>query len=254
VNGEQALVPILGPSEARRLTDEVKRDAEALWRKLVELYEAGANTALNYPSWADYCSTEFGFGRRHSYRLLEAGRVAERVTHGTLNERQARELAPLLRDEDEDAVVEVWHELRSEYGERLTAERVRTAVEKRLAPTRPREDRKDRPRDDRCEVAKVGERDFQKAVCEALTAFGWRWTHFRPARTGTGWRTPLSGSPGYPDISAVRGERILFVELKAANGKLRDEQRSWLSALGAAGAEVHCWRPGDWPVIEGLLR
>jgi VRR-NUC domain len=100
----------------------------------------------------------------------------------------------------------------------------------------------------------VSEDDFQKSVCEALTAFGWRWTHFRPARTGTGWRTPLSGSPGYPDISAVRGDRILFVELKTANGKLRDEQRSWLSALGAAGAEVHCWRPSDWPVIERLIR
>jgi hypothetical protein len=50
------------------------------------------------------------------------------------NEAQARELAPLLRDEDEDAVVEVWHELRDEYGERLTAEKVRAAVERKLRP------------------------------------------------------------------------------------------------------------------------
>jgi hypothetical protein len=137
VNGQIALAPSYGPSEARRLTDEVKRDAQALWRKLIELYEGGAHTALNYPSWHEYCQAEFGFGRRHSYRLLEAGRVAERVPHGTLNERQARELAPLLRDEDEDAVVEVWHELRDEYGEELTAEKVRTAVERRLRPKPP---------------------------------------------------------------------------------------------------------------------
>jgi hypothetical protein len=69
-----------------------------------------------------------------------------------------------------------------------------------------------------------------------------------------GWRTPLSGSPGFPDVVAVKGERVLFLELKSQNGKLRDEQRHWLSALGAAGAEVHCWKPDDWPLIEGLLR
>jgi hypothetical protein len=119
---ERSLVPVIGPSEARRLTDEVKRDAEALWQKLVELYDGGAHAALGYSSWQAYCEAEFGFGRSQSYRLLEAGRVAELVPHGGMNERQARELAPLLRDEDEDAVVEVWSEVSSEHGERLTAE------------------------------------------------------------------------------------------------------------------------------------
>jgi hypothetical protein len=51
-----------------------------------------------------------------------------------MNERQARELAPVLRDEDEDAVVDLWCELREEYGEQLTAEKVRTAVERKLRP------------------------------------------------------------------------------------------------------------------------
>ena len=110
---KQALVPVLGPSEARRLTDAIKRDAEALWQKLVELYDGGAHTALGYSSWQTYCEAEFGFGRSQSYRLLEAGRVAELVPHGGMNERQARELAPLLRDEDENAVVEVWSKVSS---------------------------------------------------------------------------------------------------------------------------------------------
>jgi hypothetical protein len=100
----------------------------------------------------------------------------------------------------------------------------------------------------------VTEREFQQAVCEALTLFGWRWTHWRPARTQHGWRTPLSGSPGYPDITAVRGDRVLFVELKAEKGKLSDEQGQWLAALGLAGQDVHCWRPSDWDVIEEMLR
>jgi hypothetical protein len=100
----------------------------------------------------------------------------------------------------------------------------------------------------------VTEKDFQKTVTDALTAFGWRWCHFRPARTQRGWRTALSGSPGFPDLVAVRGDRIIYVELKAMNGELRDEQRAWLSNLGAAGADCHCWRPDDWPFIERLIR
>jgi hypothetical protein len=147
---------MLGPSEARRFTDQVKRDAAALWRKLIELYEGGAWSALNYTSWHEYCKAEFGFGRSQSYRLLDAGRVAkaippvgewepgprasiERTANGAdpsllINERQAREFVPLLRAEDEDAVVEVFSELKAEHGEKLTAETVREAVKRKLAP------------------------------------------------------------------------------------------------------------------------
>jgi hypothetical protein len=133
VSEQQALVPTFGPAEARRLTNEVKRDAQALWRKLIELYEGGAHSALNFHSWHEYCNAEFGFGRSHSYRLLEAGRIAEAIPQlGT--EAQAREFVPLLHQEDEDAVIEVWHELRDQYGEQLTAEKVRAAVEKKLRP------------------------------------------------------------------------------------------------------------------------
>lgn len=66
MNEQQALVPVFGGAEARRLTDQVKRDAQALWRKLIELYEGGAHTALNYTNWHEYCKAEFGFGRSHS--------------------------------------------------------------------------------------------------------------------------------------------------------------------------------------------
>lgn len=61
---------------ARALTDEVKRDAEALWAKLLDLYEGKAHEALGYTSWGDYYTAEFGGSRSAAYRLLEAGRVA----------------------------------------------------------------------------------------------------------------------------------------------------------------------------------
>jgi hypothetical protein len=35
--------------EARRLTDEVKADAQRLWAKLLCLYQGGAHTALDIP-------------------------------------------------------------------------------------------------------------------------------------------------------------------------------------------------------------
>ena len=131
---EQALVPILGPSEARRLTDEVKRDAEALWRKLVELYEGGAHTALGYSSWGAYFEVEFGQSGRRGYQLLDAGRVLESVNHGSTappNERQARELAPLL--EKPEQLRETWAEVRGLHPDPTAAD-VHEAVEKKLAP------------------------------------------------------------------------------------------------------------------------
>jgi hypothetical protein len=106
----------------------------------------------------------------------------------------------------------------------------------------------------RASCAPATEREFERAVLEALRLFGWRFTHFRPAMTEEGWRTPLSGDAGFPDVVAVRGDRVLFVELKAETGSLRDEQAAWLAALGFAGADVHCWRPSDWPTIEETLR
>jgi hypothetical protein len=98
------------------------------------------------------------------------------------------------------------------------------------------------------------ESEFQRTVCEALRVLGWRFCHFRPGRTSRGWRTPITGDAGYPDITAVRGDRVVFVELKAEKGRLSQEQATWLAALGRAGQSVHCWRPSDWDVIEEVLR
>lgn len=55
---------VLSIDEARRLTDDVKADAAAMWAKLLTLYEGGAHTVLGY-SWADYCATEFDVSTPH---------------------------------------------------------------------------------------------------------------------------------------------------------------------------------------------
>jgi VRR-NUC domain len=201
-----------------------------------------------HATFEDYCRERWDFTDRRARQLIAAAGIGTMVP--VRNERQARELAPLR--EQPERLRETWAEVRENNSE-PTALHVREAVEKKLAPKQVgAHGHLAHLAQSRAE--NVSERDFQKTVTDALTLFGWRWCHFRPARTQRGWRTALSGDPGFPDLVAVRGEQILYVELKAANGELRDEQRSWLSALGAAGAEVHCWRPNDWPVIERLIR
>ena len=50
---------------------------------------------------------------------------------------------------------------------------------------------------------------------------------------------------GWPDW-AIRGPRgVLFRELKSQRGRVEPEQREWLDALAASGADVDVWRPAD---------
>jgi hypothetical protein len=147
-----------------------------------------------------------------------------------MNECQARELAPLLRDEGENAVAEVWNGARAEHGERLTAEKVRTAVEKKFAP---------KP------ATHVTEKQFMAAVIEMAQMLGWLVYHTHESRRS---------EAGFPDLVCVRRDRVVFIELKTEKGRLSEDQERWLAALGLAGAEVRCWRPSDWPEIEAALQ
>jgi hypothetical protein len=98
------------------------------------------------------------------------------------------------------------------------------------------------------------EAEFQDQFVALARVLGWRVAHFRAARTAHGWRTPVAGDgAGFVDVVLVR-DRVMFVELKSDTGHLRGDQREWLIAFRAAGAEVHVWRPSDWPEIESALR
>ena len=62
-------------------------------------------------------------------------------------------------------------------------------------------------------------------------------------------------TPGFPDLVLVRGDRIIFAELKREKGGvLSPAQRVWLDALAATNlVEVHVWRPSDLPVVKLAL-
>lgn len=79
---------------------------------------------------------------------------------------------------------------------------------------------------------------------------GWLCAHFRPAKTAKGWRTPVSGDVGSPDLLLARHGRVLNVELKTDRGRVRPEQQAWLDALGAHG---QVWRPRDRALVQACL-
>jgi Holliday junction resolvase len=84
----------------------------------------------------------------------------------------------------------------------------------------------------------ITEKQFATQVEDLLELYGWHWTHFRPAMLKDGkWRTAISGHMGFPDYVAVRGIRLLFIELKSDKGKLSPEQQEWLDKLEEA--KVH---------------
>jgi hypothetical protein len=100
------------------------------------------------------------------------------------------------------------------------------------------------------------ESERQSAVIDCARWLDWLVHHGRPGLTGKGWRTPIQGDPGFPDLALARGGRLLFVELKADRGRLSVAQEKWLAVLRATGAEVYVWKPADWTAgtIERVLR
>lgn len=102
----------------------------------------------------------------------------------------------------------------------------------------------------------IPEKDFQRQVLALAKLRGWRTAHFRPAQKASGeWRTPVSGDgKGFPDTILIRGSRLAIAELKSESGRVATEQRAWLDAWRATGAEVYVWRPSDFAIIEEALR
>jgi len=124
----------LTAEKARELTEEVKANAAALWRKLLRLHQGEAHLALGYSSWGEYHAAEFGGSYSHSYKLLDAGRVLEAIeTRSSIedlpaNEVVARALAPVLRASGPKVVAEVWEEAVEEHGPTPTHRDVRKVV------------------------------------------------------------------------------------------------------------------------------
>lgn len=91
----------------------------------------------------------------------------------------------------------------------------------------------------------TSERDFQAMVVEIAQLLGWTTYHTFDSRRS---------DAGFPDLVLVRGDRLVFAELKSATGRVSAAQAAWLDQLRVVpGVEVFLWRPADWPTIEATL-
>ena len=98
------------------------------------------------------------------------------------------------------------------------------------------------------------ERELTDLVVSLCDEGGWLCHHDRPARTDKGWRTSIQGDAGFPDVIALRGNRLLVAELKHGRNKPTDQQSLWLEAFRQIpGAEVYLFRTGDEDAIREVL-
>ena len=94
--------------------------------------------------------------------------------------------------------------------------------------------------------ASLTEKQFQASVIDLANAE--RWLSYFTYRS--------SHSPaGFPDIVLVRGDRVIFAELKTEKGKVTPDQRIWFRALLDSGkVEVYLWRPSMWDQVVRILQ
>lgn len=94
-------------------------------------------------------------------------------------------------------------------------------------------------------VPPLTEKAFQRQVLELAKIYRWRVYHPFLSK----W-----SERGFPDLTLVRGQRLIFAELKRNNGRLTEPQIEWQELLADTPAEVYVWRPADWDAIQECLR
>jgi len=96
------------------------------------------------------------------------------------------------------------------------------------------------------QVAPMTEKEFLQQVRDLAKLCGWLVYHTYDSR-----RSP----EGFPDLVLVRGDKVIFAELKGEKGRVRPEQRMWLDSLEKVRKVEAClWRPSDWSKIVEVLR
>lgn len=98
------------------------------------------------------------------------------------------------------------------------------------------------------------EAEFQWALVRLLRAYGWRVSHNQPAKAGKRYIT--TGSPGWPDLVALRPPDLVFLECKVVGGAVRPDQRLWINGLADVEGTVRAWivDVGAWPILVRLAR
>lgn len=105
------------------------------------------------------------------------------------------------------------------------------------------------------------EKDFEAKVKKLAHLYGWHGFHISFSHGAvTGVHTLGLGddhydSNGFPDWIFVRGDRIIYRELKGGGRRgLTDEQKLWHAWLKAAGQDVDTWKSGDEQKVIATFR
>jgi hypothetical protein len=106
----------------------------------------------------------------------------------------------------------------------------------------------------------ITEQALQDKIIDYARLCGWLVCHFHDSRrevvTDSG-RSEMIGdadAKGFPDTVLVRGDDLVFAEIKRETGTVSAEQQVWLDWLGRVpGVSVYVWRPSDWDTIEARL-
>lgn len=89
------------------------------------------------------------------------------------------------------------------------------------------------------EMRETGRDGLSQQVFDLARRHGWlaaRYPTFQRTRT----------TPGFPDLTLVRGGRLIFSELKREGKEPTEMQQAWLNELRAVPfVEVYVWRPSD---------
>ena len=93
------------------------------------------------------------------------------------------------------------------------------------------------------EAASMSEDVLLGKVRGMAATLGWLTYHTHDSRRS---------EPGFPDLVLVKGERVLYRELKKQSGRVDPAQKAWMGALADAGVDVAIWRPAD--LLSGAIR
>jgi Holliday junction resolvase len=86
-------------------------------------------------------------------------------------------------------------------------------------------------------MIELTEKQLMAELVDLLERFGWLVYHTFDSRRS---------APGFPDLIAVKGGRMLALEIKSSTGVVTRDQRSWLTAFAAVpGVLAYVVRPAD---------
>ena len=97
----------------------------------------------------------------------------------------------------------------------------------------------------------ISEARLQSSVVDLAKRLGYKVYHTHDSRRS---------DPGYPDLTIVGPQMLIYAELKKETGRVEPEQVEWLNALTGLGGVLNIivcvWIPSDWLSggIENILR